>query len=517
MGRPNVLLVTMDQLRADALSCAGHEVVRTPTLDRLATEGVRFANHFANCAPCAPGRASLLTGLWQMNHRVLENGAPLASDLPMLPQLLRTLGYRPALFGNTDTATDPRHRPTGDPALSQWWGAMAGFDVDVIFDGEFTAWTDWLTDEGHDLGERPIDTVYVPQDVPVPNGRGATWRPARYDADHTESAFITNRFLDWLDTTDADEPWCAHLSYFRPHPPYIAPEPYNDLYDPASVPAPTRCADRDDQAALHPFLAGAMAILPSPLDDVDQAQLQATYYGMVTEVDAQFGRVVDALVARGVLDDTVVVVTSDHGEQLGDHWLIEKVGYADPSYRIPLIVRWPQHVATPGRVVEAFTESVDVLPTLIDLLGGEVPDFCDGYSLRPFLEEGLAGSDAPDRWREFVVTEYDFRDPTSSWITDAYGLRHDQCGICVLRDHHGKYVHFGGYFPSLYFDLDTDPGELVNRAEDPAYTSVVLDYAQRMLDARMQHADARLTGYRLTDEGLIHNPDPPRPHHGGTP
>jgi arylsulfatase A-like enzyme len=307
------------------------------------------------------------------------------------------------------------------------------------------------------------------------------------------------------------------LSYFRPHPPYIAPEPYNDLYDPASVPAPTRCADRDDQAALHPFLAGAMAILPSPLDDVDQAQLQATYYGMVTEVDAQFGRVVDALVARGVLDDTVVVVTSDHGEQLGDHWLIEKVGYADPSYRIPLIVRWPQHVATPGRVVEAFTESVDVLPTLIDLLGGEVPDFCDGYSLRPFLEEGLAGSDAPDRWREFVVTEYDFRDPTSSWITDAYGLRHDQCGICVLRDHHGKYVHFGGYFPSLYFDLDADPGELVNRAEDPAYTSTVLDYAQRMLDARMQHADARLTGYRLTPNGLIHNPDPPRPHHGGTP
>jgi hypothetical protein len=86
-----------------------------------------------------------------------------------------------------------------------------------------------------------------------------------------------------------------------------------------------------------------------------------------------------------------------------------------------------------------------------------------------------------------------------------------------LRDHHGKYVHFGGYFPSLYFDLDTDPGELVNRAEDPAYTSTVLDYAQRMLDARMQHADARLTGYRLTPNGLIHNPDPPRPHHGGTP
>jgi arylsulfatase A-like enzyme len=258
-----------------------------------------------------------------------------------------------------------------------------------------------------------------------------------------------------------------------------------------------------------------MAILPSPLDDLDQAQLQATYYGMVTEVDAQFGRVVDTLAERGLLDNTVVVVTSDHGEQLGDHWLIEKVGYADPSYRIPLIIRWPGHTGRAGRVVEAFTESVDVLPTLLDLLGGEIPDFCDGASLRPFLDNDLEGLHTPPRWREFVVTEYDFRDPTSSWITDVYGLRHDQCGICVIRDHSGKYVHFGGYFPALFFDLDTDPGELVNRADDPAYTPRVLTYAQRMLDARMQHADARLTGYRVTGDGLVHNPDPPRPRLGG--
>ena len=514
---------------------AGHPLVQTPTLDRLATEGVRFANHVANCAPCAPGRASLLTGLWQMNHRVLENGAPLADDLPMLPRLLRDLGYRPTLFGNSDTTPDPR-RPGGTGLAAGWWaGAMDGFDVEVLLDDGFNPWTAWLVDNGVDL---PDGNPHAPADVPIPPGRGATWRPARYTAEQSDSTWLSDLFLDWLDRrtgstnrhdapaqagagagagADADagaEPWCVHLSYFRPHPPYIAPAPYHDLYDPADVPAPTRLDDPDAQRALHPFLAGAMAVLPSPADPLDQAQLQATYYGMVTEVDAALGRVIDALETRGVLDDTIVIVTSDHGEQLGDHWLIEKVGYADPSFRIPLIVRWPQMAGRAGRVVEAFTESVDVLPTLVELCGGTVPGFCDGASLVPFLDGDLEGWSAPAGWRDAVVTEYDFRDPTSTWIEEAYGLRQDECSIAALRDRHGKYVHFAGFDP-LFFDLDDDPGESRNLAGDPALAERVRDYAQRLLSARMRHADARLTATRITPDGMVVRPDPPRPHRPG--
>lgn len=516
--RPNVLLVTLDQLRADCLGVAGHPMVQTPTLDRLASEGVRFANHVANCAPCAPGRASLLTGLWQMNHRVLENGAPLADDLPMLPRLLRGLGYRPTLFGNSDTTPDPR-RPGGTDLAPGWWaGAMDGFEVEVLLDDDFNPWTAWLVANGVDL---PDGNPHTPADVPLPPGRGATWRPARYPAEQSDSAWLSSLFIDWLDRQTGDassggdsEPWCAHLSYFRPHPPYLAPAPYHDLYDPADVPAPTRLADPGAQRALHPFMAGAMAILPAPTDPLDQAQLQATYYGMVTEVDAALGRVIDALEARGVLDETIVVVTSDHGEQLGDHWLIEKVGYTDPSFRIPLIVRWPHLSGRAGRVVESFTESVDVLPTLVELCGGTPPSFCDGASLVGFLNGDFEGWSAPAGWRDAVVTEYDFRDPTATWIEEAYGLRQDECGIAVLRDRHGKYVHFAGFDP-LFFDLDDDPGESHNLAGDPAQAARVRNYAQRLLSLRMRHADARLTATRITPTGTVVRPDPPRPQRPG--
>ena len=509
--RPNVLLVTLDQFRAECLGAAGHPLVRTPTLDRLAADGVRFANHFANCAPCAPGRASLLTGLWQMNHRVTSNGAPLADGLPMLSRLVRALGYRPTLFGYTDTALDPATLPPGDPRHTHWEQPMSGFELGVLLDEGIEPWIEWLRAAGYDVPDDPLD-IYLPADVEVPAGRGATWPPAVYRAEHTESAFITEAALDWLADLGPDpDPWFAHLSYLRPHPPYLAPAPYHDMYDPADVPPVVRHATTEAEAAAHPFLLGSLGVVPSPADELDQRQLQATYYGMITEVDHQLGRFLDGLERAGQADDTLVIVTSDHGEQLGDHWLVEKLGFFDASYHIPLLVSWPGRVAAPGRTVEAFTENVDIVPTVLDLCGGPVPEFCDGASLRPFLEQDLSGWDAPDRWRDAVHVEFDFRDPTSTLIEQLFGLRQDECAISVLRDRHGKYVQFGGGLPSLFFDLDDDPHELVDRATDPAMAPRILDYAQRLLALRMAHTDPRLANVRAFPPEPIHRADPPRP------
>lgn len=511
MRRPNVLLVTLDQFRHDCLGVAGHPLVRTPTLDRLAREGVRFTHHFSNCAPCAPGRASLLTGLWQMNHRVVGNGTPLADDLPMLPRELRALGYRPTLFGYTDTALDPRTLAPGDPRLARWEEPMPGFEVGVLLDEGIGTWVAWLAEQGYRIPDDPLD-VYRPAEVPVPPGRGATWRPAVYAAEHSESAFITEQAISFLDGLGPDpEPWCVHLSYLRPHPPYLAPAPYHDLYDPADVPMPVRRPSPEDEAALHPLVAGALRIVPSPRDELDQRQLTATYLGMVTEVDAALGRVVDHLERRGWLNDTVVVVTSDHGEQLGDHWLIEKLGFFDQSYRIPLIIRWPGMGGPPGRTIDAFTENVDVVPTLLELCGGAPPEFCDGASLRPFLDGDLRGTDAPPGWREAVQVEWDFRDPTSPGVAQALGLRQDQCCLALVRDRHGKYVQFGGHLPPLWFDLDDDPGELVDRSSDTACTAAQLELARTLLRLRLEHTDPRLANHRATPDGPVHRADPPRP------
>lgn len=511
--RPNVLLITLDQFRADCLGVAGHPLVRTPTLDRLATDGVRFTNHFSNCAPCAPGRASLLTGLWQMNHRVTGNGAPLADDLPMFGRELRSLGYRPTLFGYTDTALDPRTLDPDDPRLNGWEQPMSGFDLGVLLDERIGPWLEWLTAAGYPVpGPDRVEDIYRPTDVAVPADRGATWPPPIYDAAHTESAFITEQALNWLGTvTDDREPWCAHVSYLRPHPPYLVPEPYNDMFDPADVPAAVRHPDRADEAATHPFVAGAMAVAGSPLDDLDQRQLQATYYGMIAEVDHALGVLLDGLDRMGGRDGTLVVLTSDHGEQLGDHWLIEKMGFFDQSYRIPLMIRWPAMTGRAGRTVDAFTENVDVLPTLVDLCGGTVPEYCDGASLRPFLDGDLAGWSAPRGWRDAVHIEYDFRDPTSTTIEGTFGLRMDQCAVSVLRDRHGKYVQFAGGFAPLFFDLDDDPGELHDCVDEPDRAAQVLDYAQRLLRLRMEHTDPRLANHRATTAGPVHRADPPRP------
>lgn len=504
--RPNILFITLDQFRADCLGAAGHPLVRTPALDRLAAEGVRFANHFSNCAPCAPGRASLLTGLWQMNHRVTGNGAPLADRFPMLPRLLRDRGYDPTLFGYSDTALDPATLAPDDPRRTSYEQPMSGFTSGLVLDDDIGTWIAWLAEQGVEVPEDNRD-IYRAADVPLPEGRGATWRPARYSADQTESAFMTTTALSWLRDRPTDRPWCAHLSYLRPHPPYLAPEPYNDMFDPADVPPVLRHETPDEEAAVHPFLSGALSVVPAPTDDLDRRQLQATYYGMVAEVDAQVGRLLDGLDDLGMAEETLVVLTSDHGEQLGDHWLIEKLGFFDQSYRIPLIVRWPGRIPRPGRVVEALTENVDITPTILDLVGAPTPDFCDGASLRPFL---LGEATVPG-WRDAVHVEFDFRDPTSDVIESVYGLRQDQCAISVLRTATTKYVQFCGGLPPLFFDLDMDPGELRDRAGDPSQVARLLDHAQRLLALRMEHTDPTLANTRATPQGTLHRADPPRP------
>ncbi len=505
--RPNVLLITLDQFRADCLGVAGHRVVRTPNLDRLAASGTRFTNHFSNCAPCAPGRASLLTGLWQMNHRVTSNGAPLADHLPMLPRMLRDHGYDPTLFGYSDTALDPSTLAADDPRRTSYEQPMDGFATGLLLDDDIGPWLAWLVAQGVEVPDDPRG-IYAPADVDVPPDRGATWAPARYSAEQTESAFMTDTVLDWLRERQADDdPWCAHVSYLRPHPPYLAPAPYHDMFDPAEVPAPVRCATREMETERHPFLAGAMGVVPAPQRDLDQRQLQATYYGMVAEVDAQVGRLLDGLDASGRTDDTIVVLTSDHGEQLGDHWLVEKLGFFDQSYRIPLLIRWPGEVPG-GRVVDAFTENVDIVPTLLEAVGAPPSDFCDGASLWPLLRGDGA---APPGWRDAVHLEFDFREPTSTIIESVFGIRQDQAAIAVLRSASTKYVRFCGGFPPLLFDLADDPGELVDRASDPAYASRRADAAEALLTLRMEHTDPRLANTRATPTGTVHRPDPVRP------
>jgi arylsulfatase A-like enzyme len=508
----NVLFITVDQWRGDCLSFLGHPVVRTPTLDRLAADGVAFTRHWANTVPCGPSRASLYTGMYLHNHRSVLNGTPLDARFTNVALEARAAGYDPVLFGYTDASVDPRTvDDPDDPRLRSYEGVLPGFREEVRLTGDdLSAWARWLKGRGVEVPDDPTDLYLAIPGYPGSAEHGESWAPTRYRAEDSEAAFITDAMTGWLDrrTGGGDtDPWFAHVSYIRPHPPYRAPEGYHDLYDPTDGPPFRRHPDRDTESANHLIHQFAVDVVGCPVDEAEARQLRATYWANMAEVDHQLGRLFDHLDATGQADDTLVVLTSDHGDQMGDHWLVEKLGWWDESYHVPLLVRDPRPAAdaTRGRRVDAFTEHVDVMPTICEWLGIEPPLQCDGRPLQPFLH----GSPAPDDWRTEAHWEWDFRSPDAHLAEDLLGVTMEECCLVVLRGDRWKYVHVasGG---SLLFDLVDDPDQLVNRADDPACASVVADCAGRLLSWRMRHDDRTLTGHLLTGNGVVVRRDPRR-------
>ncbi len=513
MPRGNVLFITVDQWRGDCLSTLSHPVVRTPTLDDLASRGVLFSSHWANTAPCGPSRATLYTGMYAMNHRSVLNGTPLDDRFTNVARLARAAGYDPVLFGYTDTSVDPRTVGPDDPGLRTYEGPLPGFTVAALLDESKQLWGRWLAEQGYDVPSNPVE-LYGPQtDYPDADEHGASWAPTRFAAEHSETAFLVERLLSWFDQA-GDEPWFVHASFIRPHPPYRNPVGYHDRYSADDGPPFRGCVERSDEQLVHPLPAVALNVpgVGCPVDERDRRQQRATYWGAMAEVDDQLARLFTALADGGHLRDTLVVLTSDHGEQAGDHWLVQKLGYWDQSYRVPLIVVDPRGDAdgTRGSVVDAVTEHVDVLPTICDWIGVETPVQCDGRSLRPFVVDD---EPPPDDWRSEAHWEWDFRDPATHLGEDILGIRMQECSLSVLRGDRWKYVHFAGpptVLPPLLFDLETDPDETRNLAADPAHAAVVAECAQGLLSWRMRHADRTLTGHLLTPDGLVVRRDPIR-------
>ena len=460
MRRPNILFITLDQWRGDCLGSAGHPVVETPNLDRLASEGVRFTSHYAQTAPCGPSRASLLTGTYQHVHRSVQNGTPLDARFTNVALEARAAGYDPVLFGYTDTTVDPRTVPDDDPRLENYEGPLPGFRVALDLPEDREAWYRWLEDRGHDVSDR--DRFLRPRtDVAVPPGRGASWAPPPFAADETETAFLVGEVVDELEGLIAGgRPWFVHASIYRPHPPFVVPEPYNDLVDPASVPEPLA----DESGDEHPFLAAARSWRHTrpPSEPLDLRQLRATYYGMMSEVDDQVGRLLAALEWTGAADDTIVVVTSDHGEMLGDHGLMSKLGFFDQAFHIPLIVRYPREVKA-GSVSPRLGMNIDFGPTMLDYAGVTIPSVMQGVSLRPLLR-GVEPAD----WRESIFYAYYNRSPKH------WGIRTERY----------KLIRFPDTEAVEFYDLHEDPAEMYNRAAEPAYRKQIAS-TQKQLDALM--------------------------------
>ena len=480
----NVLLITLDQFRGDSLGCAGHPVVRTPALDELAAHGVRLARHYSQAAPCAPGRASLYTGMYQMNHRVVSNGTPLDARFDNVAKAVRRAGYDPVLFGYTDQSIDPRES-TGrdDPRMQHYSGILPGFRPVLHIPDDHQVWLDWLAERGYtDLG----------------GGYDALGTEPSRPADAGVSAFLTDHAIDWLREQPRDIPWFAHLSYLRPHPPYGAAGHFADMYDPADVPMPIEPAD--DRHWLHEIMLGIDGAA-APADEAGVRHLRAQYYGMISEVDAQLARLWATLRELDMWDDTMIVVTADHAEMAGDHGLVGKLAWFESSYHILGIVRDPHHPAAHGSTVQALTENIDLFPTICEAVGAPVPSQCDGVPLTPFLR-----GEQPRWWRDAAHWEFDWRDVIleldrpDGWPWDR---RLETLNLAAVRDDRGMYVQFGDGTWRC-FDLEADP---TGRTElrDPER---VLGYAQQMLVWRARHADRTHTHMLVKDGGIGRFPEP---------
>lgn len=465
----NVLLITLDQFRGDCLSAAGHPVVKTPSLDRLASQGLRLSRHYSQAAPCGPGRACLYTGTYQFNNRVVGNGTPLDDRFDNVARAARRAGYVPTIFGYADQGVDPRLVDAGDRRLSNYQGFPPGFEVALDLPDEQYAWCEWLAE----LGYGSLD------------GGIALATESERPAEHGVSAFMTNHLVEWLERQDG--PWFAHASYWRPHPPYAAAGHWSTAYHPEDVPPPVDAPERE-----APFWGGLMD--PAPTSEQAIRELRAQYYGMIADVDNELGRLFDSLVSLGMWDETIILVTSDHGEQLGDQGLLGKGGMFEPSYNILGIVRHPRHPEAHGAVVDDFTENVDLFPTICDAMGIEVPVQCDGMPLTAYLR-----GERPEWWRDEAHWEYDWR-----WEYIPFGP-HPWPWDRRLESKHLSVSRSDSY---AYAQFDNGDWRCFDLARDPTWrtevtdTDVVLDRAQAMFTWRSRHADRTLADMLLIGGGV---------------
>ncbi|WP_299369864.1 sulfatase-like hydrolase/transferase [uncultured Tateyamaria sp.] len=492
----NILFIMYDQLRFDYLSCAGHPHLHTPNFDRVAAMGVRFTNAYVQSPICGGSRMCYYTGRYASSHGAHWNKFPLRVGEHTLGDHLRKIGMSCHLIGKTHMKADAEGmaRLGLDPdSVIGVRTSECGFDPwvrddglwaqgpDGFYDDKTSPYNEYLKSKGYD-GENPWADY---ANAGIRDGQIASgWMfdntdlPANIREEDSETPWLTGEAIRFID--QAEGPWCAHLSYIKPHWPYIVPEPYASMYGPEHVaPANRDAGERDDA---HPvfdaFMNGPVGRAFS--DDEVRAKVIPAYMGLIKQCDDQLGRLLDHLEATGQMQSTMIVLTSDHGDYLGDHWLGEKNLFHEPSVKVPMIVYDPRGHAdgTRGTTSEALVESIDIAATFIEAAGGTVPDhIVEGRSLMPWLR-----GETPD-WRDYVISEYDF---SAQPPAARFGLAPRDCRLFMVFDGRYKLMHCASdTMRPMLFDLQDDPEEHVDLAKTDTHVDVI----------------ARLTGH-LHDWGL---------------
>jgi arylsulfatase len=454
--RPNILFIMVDEMRADAMGCAGHRIVKTPNLDRLASQAVRFSNTYTVSPVCSPARASAFTGRYAHVHGMIMNGLAANNGEIYLPSILKHYGYHTAISGKLHYG----------PARYSF-----GFD-------QF--WT--FTTEGPtpDLGYMaflkkkygsPAKFPIVPGTCPFPDDPlGRDYGVFKYAPEDFESNWITDRSVDYLRSRkDNPQPWFLFTSYLKPHSPSVQPKKYLEMYDPNQFPVPKLPENAKEIRAQQRGQRQRHYV-----DDERLIRMMgAAYYGLVTHTDEQIGRLLGELERLGMADNTLILFTADHGNMLGDHGRWFKGVMYEGSSHIPLLWREPRQ--TKSRVESKIVENTDLVPSILETVGLPIP-------------QGVQG-------RSFVNLA---RGRDSKWKDRAYSQLRDG----MIRTPEFKLIDssLDGSGPYELYDMRKDLQEEENLATSEKYRDVIARFRKELAAWRADKpAPVKIAGMETPD------------------
>lgn len=455
MNQPNIVLIMTDQMRGDCLGIAGHPDVKTPFLDSLAAKGTLFDNAYSACPSCIPARAALHTGLSQEKHgRVgYQDLVDFRYPHTMAGELSKA-GYYTQCVGKMHV----------HPLRNNM-----GFHNVELHDGYLHAYR--RPDTPYHESQKVADDYFywlknekgISADVTDTGMECNSWvaRPWIYEESTHPTNWVTSRSIDFLRRRDRSKPFFLMASYLRPHPPFDAPQYYFDLYKdrPLSPPALGSWENTEDLERFGRIYDSATG----PMDPELIRQMQIGYYACITHLDHQIGRLIQALAEDQLMDNTIILFTSDHGEELGDHHLFRKSRPYEGSCHIPLFISDPAGLlsAPAGQTCHSVVELRDIMPTLLDIAGASVPEEADGQSLLPLIRQ------PGDTVRDWLHGEHSAASYSNHFIVTE----------------HDKYIWYSQTGQEQYFDLDADPNELTDRITDPLCTDRIAALRSTLIEA----------------------------------
>ena len=474
---PNILLMCTDQQRWDALQAAGNDDIETPNLDRLAAQGTLFENCYVQNPVCGPSRASLMTGQYVPTHGLHANGVDIHPATSLFSRRLADAGYDCGLVGkfHLGACHGGRLEPRVDDGFRVFRWAH-----DPYPGSSENAYHRWLKASHPDVYERAID------------GTGeTTWDTIPTEAHY--SHWIGEETIDFLGRSRlTDRPFFFVANFFDPHHGFGAPREYVERYRAGDLPRPVTFEGELDtkppiqaEASKRSYAGHARGFQEYTADEVQD--VRAAYYAMVTLVDDEVGRILDALEQTGEADQTIVVFTSDHGEMLGDHQLMLKGPFMyDCAVRVPLIVRWPGQ-GQPGQRVTELVQWIDLAPTFLDAAGLEESPQLQGRTLKGLVD----GSETT--WRDWALCQYRNSGHPYDPAVHVTMLRHDRWKLVV---HHGAPATPRQRCGELY-DLENDPSELTNLWDVASHAATRTFLQEKLIDVLVSTEDR--SRQRLSD------------------